>query len=102
MPTMSTPLMSAPGILERPETTHRGGSGDLWVVTVFNNDTNTWDEVVDVLMKATACNAEEANIETWEIDNLGKSVVHHGDQDECESVAVVIRQIGIKVEVSSE
>jgi ATP-dependent Clp protease adapter protein ClpS len=55
-----------------------------------------------ILMVATKCNFEEAQMETWEVHNLGKSVVHHGSQDECERVAIVIRQIGIKVEVLSE
>ena len=75
---------------------------ESWIVVVFNNETNTWDEVVMILMIATHCTLEEAEIETWEIDRLGKSVVHCADQDECEAVAAVIRQIGIQVEVKSE
>lgn len=79
-----------------------GTGGDGYVVVVFNNNTNTYDEVVDILMKATGCTAEEARIETWEVDHLGKSVVHHADQDECERAASVIRTIGIKVDVRQE
>ena len=77
-----------------------GGSG--WIVIVFNNEVNTWDEVVMVLQKATGCTQEEADIETWEIDTLGKSVVHHGGQEECERAAGIIRTIGIQVEVVEE
>jgi ATP-dependent Clp protease adaptor protein ClpS len=88
-----------PDILEQGPGT---GGDEGWIVIVYNNDHNTWDEVVDILMKATACTAEEANIETWEIDNLGKSVVHHGGGEECERAAAVIRTIGIKVEVKQE
>jgi ATP-dependent Clp protease adaptor protein ClpS len=77
-----------------------GGEG--WIVIVYNNDHNTWDEVVDVLMRATGCTRDEAEIETWEVDNLGKSVVHHGESEECERAASVIRTIGIKVEVVQE
>jgi ATP-dependent Clp protease adaptor protein ClpS len=86
----------------RPEISDGTGHGELWVVVVFNNDHNTWDQVVDILMRATACTQREAEIETWEIDRLGKSVVHHGDEDECMSVAEVIREIGIRVEVATE
>jgi ATP-dependent Clp protease adapter protein ClpS len=75
---------------------------ERWLVIVYNNEINTWDEVVFILMLATKCTEEEADIETWEIDNLGKSVVHCGGNDECEAIAVVIRQIGIEVEVRSE
>lgn len=97
-------MMSAPGVIEKPEIDDgsSAGHGDFWVVTVFNNEYNTWDEVVNILIKATGCTFDEAEMETWEIDQLGKSVVHHGAKDECQSAAEVIRRIGIRVEVSSE
>lgn len=96
-----SPSMSRPGVIERPEvddgsTTHT----DSWIVTVFNNDYNTWEEVMEVLMRATGCNSEEAYIETWEVDNLGRSVVHCASERECQGVANVISTIGIRVEVS--
>ena len=77
-----------------------GGSGHI--VIVYDNDKNTWDEVVMVLQKATSCTQEEAEIETWEVDNLGKSVVHHGGKEECHRAAGIIRTIGIRVEVVEE
>lgn len=85
-----------PGI----EDTERTGHGGGFIVTVFNNDYNTWDEVMAILQIATKCTPEEAYIETWEIDNLGSSVVHHGGEEECNRVAEVIGTIGIKVQVS--
>ena len=95
--------LAVPGILEDPHIdesaqTHK----DRWVVRVFNNETNTYDEVITILMIATHCTEEEAFIETWEIDHLGSSVVHHGNEGECETVGDVIRTIGITVEVSQE
>ena len=78
-----------------------GGDGG-WVVTVFDNDYNTWDEVVMILMRATGCGIEEANMETWEVHHLGKSVVHHGAKDECKRAAAVITSIGIHVTVTKE
>ena len=95
--------MSSPGTIEKPDIqdSHTSGHGG-WIVTVYNNEYNTWDEVVFILMAATGCDEEEANIETWEVDNLGKSVVHHGSQDVCETAASIIAQIGIRVEVSKE
>jgi ATP-dependent Clp protease adaptor protein ClpS len=73
-----------------------------YIVIVYDNDVNTWDEVVMILQKATGCSLEEAEIETWEVDNLGKSVVHHGSREECERAAGIIRTIGIRVEVVEE
>lgn len=75
------------------------GRGD-WLVTVFDNDHNTYAEVMTVLMIATACSAEEAHIETWEIDHLGFCVVHQATENECHEVARIIGTIGIRVEVS--
>src|SRR5580658_1053048 len=96
-------LMAAPGTIEAPEVFESiPGHGNYWIVTVFNNEYNTWDEVVHILMVATGCSEDEADMETWEVDNLGKSVVHHGGQEVCETAAEIIAQIGIRVEVSEE
>lgn len=73
-------------------------SGDC-IVIVFDNSVNTIDEVIDILQKATGCSLAEAEMETWEIDNLGKSIVHHGDRAECERAAAIIATIGIEVKV---
>lgn len=74
------------------------GTGEH-IVIVYDNDYNTFDEVIAILMKATGCSLQEATMETWEIHNLGKSVVHHGSQSECERAARIIATIGIRVEV---
>ena len=84
-----------PDILEQGP----GTGGDDNIVIVFNNDHNTYDEVIGILLRATGCTLVEAEIETWEIDHLGKSVVHHGSAEECERAAAIIRSIGIQVEV---
>ena len=70
-----------------------------WIVIVFDNPVNTFEQVIEVLQKATACSLEEAEMETWEVHHLGRSVVHHGDQVECERAASVIATIGIQVKV---
>ena len=71
-----------------------------WIVTVYNNEVNTYDEVIMILMVATGCSMDEAYMETWEIDRLGKSVVHHAAKEECEQAASIITKIGIRVQVS--
>jgi ATP-dependent Clp protease adapter protein ClpS len=91
---------SLPETVNQPDTGQEGRGG--WIVTVFDNDFNTQSEVINILMVATGCDLEEAEMETWEVHNLGKSVVHHGDQPECEQAASVIAQIGIEVRVSQE
>ncbi len=76
--------------------------GKAWIVTVYNNDVNTYDEVIEVLMLATGCSQEEAAIEAWEIDHYGLCVVHRAGQTECETAAKIIAKIGIRVEASPE
>jgi len=79
-----------------------GEGGGGWMVTVFDNDYNTWTEVMYILQLATECTPEEAYIETWEIHHLGKSIVHRAAKEECERVCSIISTIGIRVEVSQE
>lgn len=95
---------SGPGTVEAPKVESTDGStqSDGWLVTVFNNETNTYDEVMVVLMVATGCCADEAYMETWEIDHLGASVVHHANEQECRRVAEIIATIGIRVEVGRQ
>lgn len=86
--------------IPRPDLGEAGpGTAGEWLVIVFNNDHNTWDEVTGILQAATGCSPAEAEMETWEIDNLGKSIVHHGDREECERAAAIIATIGIQVSV---
>jgi len=87
-----------PDLEHSADATGAGG----WVVTVFNNDYNTWDEVVSILMKATSCSLDEAQMETWEVHHLGHSVVHHGGESECNGAADIIMTIGIRVTVTQE
>lgn len=77
-------------------------SGGRWRVTVYNNEVNTYEEVIMILMLATECDYDEAYSETWEIDNIGQSVVHRSGEQECRKVADIISKIGIRVDVDEE
>ncbi|MFN3648686.1 MAG: ATP-dependent Clp protease adaptor ClpS [Armatimonadota bacterium] len=92
-------MASQTELLPRPELGDEERTGGEWIVIVLDNDHNTWDEVILILQKATGCTLEEAQMETWEVHHLGRSIVHHADQEECARVAGIIRTIGIQVEV---
>lgn len=79
-----------------------GTGAGRWAVVIFNNDTNSVDEVVEVLMRATGCDVQEAEIETWEAHTFGRAMVHFGSQSDCQAAAVVISAIGVKTEVIPE
>ena len=101
-PVMAQPDIAPQSVPNEGQTDGQMDTSSGWIVTVFDNDTNTFDEVVEVLIRATGCTLEEAEIETWEVDQLGRSVVHHGCETECRRSAEIICQIGIRVEVSQE
>ena len=73
-----------------------------YAAIIFNNDANSFDEVIDVIMLATSCPFEEARIETWEAHTYGKAPVHFADEAECIRVATTISKIGVKTEVRKE
>ena len=73
-----------------------------WMVGIYNNDYNSMDEVVAILMRATGCDLQEAIIETWEADTFGKASVHFAAKPECEQIAQTIATIGVRTEVCLE
>jgi len=73
-----------------------------WMVVIYNNESNSMEEVVVILMSATGCNAEEAHIEMWEAHTFGKAPVHFADRAKCEDAAAIIASIGVKTEVALE
>jgi ATP-dependent Clp protease adaptor protein ClpS len=98
-----TPLMSGAGV-QLPEriAEERVTRGEGWIVTVFDNDHNTYEQVMQILMIATGCNSEEAYIEAWEIDHYGRCIVHKACETECKKAAEVIATIGIQVEATPD
>lgn len=85
-----------------PDQLDASTGSDGWMTVIFDNDDNTVDEVVDIIMQATGCDHEEAFIEMWEAHTYGKASVHFSGQSECEAVAEVIRSIGVRTEVTRE
>ena len=85
-----------PEVIDSPIGTGR------WGVVIFNNPFNTFEEVVEILMRATGCGSREAYIEAWEAHTYGKAFVHFGGMTECELVAAMIATIGVRTEVRRE
>lgn len=94
--------LSAPQVLPNLDTDSEENPDRGWQVVVYNNETNTYLEVISILMVATGCDAEEAYIEAWEIDHYGQCAVHRANQEECERAAEIIATIGIRVEAEPD
>jgi len=85
-----------------PEVNEGGTGTGRWMVIIYNNETNSFDEVIEILMRATGCDADEAAIETWEAHHYGKAPVHFASRPECDQVAGIIASVGVKTEVARE
>lgn len=93
--------MSSPSLLPEIQDPLAGGTS-RWKVTIFDNSHNTPEEVLAVLIQATRCNREEAEIEIWEAEAYGKAAVHFAPREECVTVASMIEKIGVRTEVGPE
>ncbi|MBS1717811.1 MAG: ATP-dependent Clp protease adaptor ClpS [Armatimonadetes bacterium] len=92
---MSTTWLE-PEVIATPKTSGR------YMVTIFNNDDNSIEEVVGILMEATRCSQQEAAMETWEAHHFGKAPVHFASRQECEKIALKISTIGVATSVDPE
>lgn len=67
---------------------------------IFDNDYNTYQEVMEITMMALQVSEQEAYAIAWEVDHKGSCVVAHGPENDAEAIASVIRIIGIEVQVN--
>ncbi|MGH2367379.1 MAG: ATP-dependent Clp protease adaptor ClpS [Chloroflexota bacterium] len=72
-------------------------------VIVHNNNFNTFDEVIKILIKAVpGMTRDRAAALATEIHTTGAAVPYVGPKERAEAVAAVIRTIGIKVTVEPD
>ncbi len=70
-----------------------------WRVILFNDDVHSFDEVILQVQKATNCSLIEATRITLEAHQRGKAVAFKGSFSRCYSVATVLREIQLIVEI---
>lgn len=75
-----------------------GTGGGPFIVIVFNDEVHSFDEVEEILIKATGCTMEKAEALAVEIDAKGRAICFSGDEEECGRVAAIIGSIGLQVE----
>lgn len=68
-------------------------------VILYNDDWHSFDDVIQQLMKAIRCSAEEGERHAWIVHTQGRSKVYEGAREDCEKVAGVLREIRLHVEV---
>jgi ATP-dependent Clp protease adaptor protein ClpS len=96
---MARAAVAAERAKKTEEDTGNGSGGDPWKVVLFNCDCHTFDEVENVVMKATRCTLSRARQISNEVNSRGSAIVYDGPLERCEAVADVIGSIGLKVKV---
>jgi len=69
-----------------------------WIVILYNCECHSFDDVIDILCKATGCTVERAEAIAWEVHTKGRAICFDGSQEECERVARIIASIRLQVE----
>ena len=71
------------------------GPGDIYRVTILDNDTNTYQEVIDICMKALQIDYEEALRIALAVDHNGRAEVLHAPHSEARRIAAETRTISL-------
>jgi ATP-dependent Clp protease adapter protein ClpS len=102
--------IGTPSIVENPSHLDMPGLDDLtdirdgitlhgpWIVILYNDEWHTFDEVVDILQKATGCTVDQGFAIAWRVHHEGRAICFSGTLEECERVAKIIASIRLQVE----
>lgn len=70
-----------------------------WRVILFNDEEHTFDEVINQIIKATACSRARAEELTNEVHFKGKANVYEGSFTECLRVSGILQEIALITEI---
>jgi len=94
---METPVLEMPDILTYDD---QESEKDLpWNVILYNDAHHTLQEVVFQVQKATGLSLEAAFEITMQVHTKGDAICYTGTYIESKKVAIVLREIGLTVEV---
>ena len=71
-----------------------------WITILWNCDCHTFGQVAAQLVKAIGCSYDEGMALAWRVHNDGKAVVRVGPRPECERVARILSEVGLRVGVA--
>jgi ATP-dependent Clp protease adaptor protein ClpS len=70
-------------------------------VLLFNDDTHSFDEVINQLIKAIGCGFSEARALTFEAHVKGKAMVFSGEISKCLKVTSILEEIALHTQIVS-
>ena len=88
--------------IEELELDDGSGIGSDYRVILYDDDHHDIEDVVNQVMKATACSFERAAQITLEAHHKGRAICYHGARQKCQSVASVLREIRLQCEVDCD
>lgn len=68
-------------------------------VLLFNDETHSFDEVINQLIKALKCTYDHAEALTWDVHKKGQASVYEGDIDECIRVSSILEEIELHTQI---
>lgn len=71
-----------------------------WMTILWNCDCHTFEQVANQLVKAIGCSYDDGMAIAWRVHSDGRAVVRVGPREECERVARILAEIGLRVSVA--
>ena len=90
--------LGLPGWEEWEDVRHGASITGPWIVILYNDDWHTFEEVIEIVCKATGCSEEQAEAIAIEVDAKGRAICYDGSREDCERVAAIIATIRLQVE----
>ena len=96
---MEIPTKESPDIVKYEEEQTDSTIGSR--VILFNDDWHTFEEVIEQIIKATKCSANEARDKTFEVHVNGKAVVYTGELKDCLIVSGILEEILLHTQIET-
>jgi ATP-dependent Clp protease adaptor protein ClpS len=96
---MEIPTKESPDIIKYEEEQTDSTIGSR--VILFNDDWHTFEEVIEQIIKATKCSANEARDKTFEVHVNGKAVVYTGELKDCLIVSGILEEILLHTQIET-
>jgi len=71
-----------------------------WITILWNCDCHSFEQVANQLVKAIGCSYDDGMAIASRVHNDGKAVVRVGAKSECERVARILAEVGLRVSVA--
>jgi ATP-dependent Clp protease adaptor protein ClpS len=96
---MEIPTKESPDIIKYEEEQTDSTIGSR--VILFNDDWHTFEEVIEQIIKATKCSANEARDKTFEVHVNGRAVVYIGELKDCLIVSGILEEILLHTQIET-